>query len=316
MEIGLHTELLLRRRFSIKGLFSKTSCYFIFIQEPKNWTEAQSYCKRYHMDLATIQSDEDRYKIQEISAAVNFRNRAWMGLYDGVCTWRWSYRDQNPNYSNWASLDETTSRTRRMCGMIRNTGKWHVASCEEQKPSFCYQGNNVGGKFVFNAAKLSWRDAQSFCREHYVDLSTISDSSENSDVLLLLSQYEAWIGLSKNLWLWSDQSKVTWLSVKWADGQPDNASGNEKCGFVHETGLIGDDGCLHNLPFFCTKRVKRQIVRFAVTSAGFLNESAVMEAIEKKMSQILSDQRTDSGSSVMWRVQSDGQVFQRQESHA
>uniref|UniRef100_A0A8C2A2C0 C-type lectin domain-containing protein n=1 Tax=Cyprinus carpio TaxID=7962 RepID=A0A8C2A2C0_CYPCA len=133
------------------GLFLKTSCYFVLIQEPKTWTEAQSYCKQYHWDLATIQSDEDRYKIQEVAAAAKFQNRAWMGLYDGL--------------------------------------------------------------FV--------------C--------------------------EAWIGLSKNLWLWSDQSKVTWLSVKWADGQPDNASGNEMCGFVNETGLIGDDGCSHTLPFFCSE---------------------------------------------------------------
>ncbi len=122
------------------GLFSKTSSYFILIQEPKTWTEAQSYCKQYHMDLATIQSDEDRYKIQEIAAAVNFQNRAWMGLYDGVFAWRWSYQDQNLDYSNWASLEETTSRTQRKCGLIRNTGEWHAASCEERKPFFCYQG--------------------------------------------------------------------------------------------------------------------------------------------------------------------------------
>uniref|UniRef100_A0A8C1S287 C-type lectin domain-containing protein n=1 Tax=Cyprinus carpio TaxID=7962 RepID=A0A8C1S287_CYPCA len=115
------------------GLFSKTFCYFTLIQEPKTWTEAQSYCKKYNTDLATIQSDEDRYKIQEI-----------------------------------------------------------------------------------------------------------------------YSQSEAWIGLSKNLWLWSDQSKVSWTSVKWAEGQPDNTNGNEKCGFVRETGLIGDEDCLHPLPFFCT----------------------------------------------------------------
>uniref|UniRef100_A0A8C2GXL7 C-type lectin domain-containing protein n=1 Tax=Cyprinus carpio TaxID=7962 RepID=A0A8C2GXL7_CYPCA len=212
--------------FLLLGLFLKTSCYFILIQEPKTWTEAQSYCKQYHWDLATIQSDEDRYKIQEVAAAAKFQNRAWMGLYDGLFVWRWSYQDQNLDYSNWASLEDTTSRTQRMC------------------------------KFIFNAAKLSWRDAQSQCRRLYVDLSTISDSFENSAVdtiLSLASQNEAWIGLSKNLWLWSDQSKVTWLSVKWADGQPDNASGNEKCGFVNETGLIGDDDCSHTLPFFCSE---------------------------------------------------------------
>lgn len=47
--------------------------------------------------------------------------------------------------------------------------------------------------------------------------------------------------------------KVSWTSVKWAEGQPDNTNGNEKCGFVRETGLIGDEDCLHPLPFFCSE---------------------------------------------------------------
>lgn len=122
------------------GLFSKTFCYFTLIQEPKTWTEAQSYCKKYNTDLATIQSDEDRYKIQEIAISMKFQDRAWMGLYDGVFAWRWSYRDLNIDYMNWEPTEETTSRTQKKCGVIRDTGNWHVASCEEQKPSFCYNG--------------------------------------------------------------------------------------------------------------------------------------------------------------------------------
>ncbi|KTG32272.1 hypothetical protein cypCar_00034019 [Cyprinus carpio] len=232
----LHTHLLLRRRLSIKGLFSKTFCYFTLIQEPKTWTEAQSYCKKYNTDLATIQSDEDRYKIQEIAISMKFQDRAWMGLYDGVFGWRWSYRDLNIDYMNWEPTEETTSRTQRKCGVIRDTGNWHVASCEEQKPSFCYNGKSLESTFVFNDAELTWRNAQLYCRRKHVDLAYISDGFENSALVQLFppkySQSEAWIGLSKNLWLWSDQSKVSWTSVKWAEGQPDNTNGNEKCGFV------------------------------------------------------------------------------------
>uniref|UniRef100_A0A671RZ02 C-type lectin domain-containing protein n=1 Tax=Sinocyclocheilus anshuiensis TaxID=1608454 RepID=A0A671RZ02_9TELE len=111
--------------------------------------------------------------------------------------------------------------------------------------------------FNFNYISLTWRDAQRYCRRKYIDLAFISESYDNDALVFLLKyiyyQNKAWIGLSMNLWLWSDQSKVTWMSVKWAAGQPDNASGNEKCGFVHETGLIGDDGCSHTLPFFCSE---------------------------------------------------------------
>ncbi|XP_052458913.1 macrophage mannose receptor 1-like [Carassius gibelio] len=255
--VVLSSHLLLRGTLSIKGLFSKTFCYFTLIQERKTWSEARSYCKSYHTDLATIQSDEDRYKIQEIANAISFSHRAWMGLYDGVLAWRWSYRDLNIDYMNWASGEDTSSRTQRKCGVITVTGSWHVASCEEQKPSFCYNGKSLEGSFVFIDALLTWRDAQLYCRRKHVDLAIISDASENSALLQLFppkpSQPEAWIGLSKNLWLWSDQSKVSWTSFKWAEGEPDNAKGNEKCGFVRQTGLIGDEDCSHQLPFYCSE---------------------------------------------------------------
>ncbi|KAK2913238.1 hypothetical protein Q8A67_001637 [Cirrhinus molitorella] len=61
------------------------------------------------------------------------------------------------------------------------------------------------------------------------------------------------------------------------------------------------------------KSLKIQIVRFAVKSDGYVNESAVLEAIEKKMNQILGDQQMEIESSVTWRVQPDGQIFQRQD---
>uniref|UniRef100_A0A8C2DRF3 C-type lectin domain-containing protein n=1 Tax=Cyprinus carpio TaxID=7962 RepID=A0A8C2DRF3_CYPCA len=122
------------------GLFSKTFCYFTLIQEPKTWTEAQSYCKKYNTDLATIQSDEDRYKIQEIAISMKFQDRAWMGLYDGVFAWRWSYRDLNIDYMNWEPTEETTSSTQRKCGVIRDTGNWHV-NCKKKSHNFDYKNS-------------------------------------------------------------------------------------------------------------------------------------------------------------------------------
>lgn len=145
------------------GLFSKTFCYFTLIQERKTWSEARSYCKSYHTDLATIQSDEDRYKIQEIANAISFSHRAWMGLNDGVMAWRWSYRDLNIDYMNWASGEDTSSRTQRKCGVITVTGSWHVASCEEQKPSFCYNGKTSELNF------LSWFVFVSIAHVHAFD---------------------------------------------------------------------------------------------------------------------------------------------------
>ncbi|KAK7177206.1 hypothetical protein R3I93_001250 [Phoxinus phoxinus] len=290
------------------GFVSKTSCYFILIQEPKTWTEAQSFCREYHLDLATVQSGQDRSEIQEIPSSLS-----WIGLHDGLCAWRWSFQDQDLVFQNWGLSEDTTTRTQRKCGVIRNEGTWHTASCDEQKYFFCY--NVTGNKFVFYKTKLTWREAQRYCRMNYVDLAIINDITVNRYIEYLLDTYggyEGWVGLSMNLWLWSDQSDVNWLSVKWSPGEPDNRDGNDKCAFVYENGLIGDGDCFSHLPFFCTKRSQMQLVRVAVRSAGALDESAVMTAVEEKIRQILSEQEMDAGSSVTWRVQADGKIFQRQ----
>jgi len=123
-------------------------------------------------------------------------------------------------------------------------------------------GNDTGEKFLLIKIRLTWRDALRYCRMYYIDLAIISDLTDNRYIVDLTVKwmnyygyyaFEGWIGLSKNLWLWSDQSSVSWLSLKWISGEPNNNSGNEKCGFVQETGLIGNEGCLHQLPFFCSE---------------------------------------------------------------
>ncbi|XDV19480.1 hypothetical protein PO909_024945, partial [Leuciscus waleckii] len=237
------------------GLVLETSCYFILIQEPKTWSEAQSFCREYHQDLATVQSAQDISNMQEISSSVSF-DRGWMGLYGGLCDWRWSYQDQDVVFRNWGLSEDTTTRTQRKCGMIRNNGTWHTASCDEQKPFFCYKQTVGGNRFILFAEKLTWRDAQLFCRRDHIDLAIISSLSDNTyiaNLLVTYNVYEGWIGLSMNLWLWSDQSKVSWLSLKWSSGEPNNGVGNERCAFIRRTGLIGDDTCLNPLPFVCSE---------------------------------------------------------------
>uniref|UniRef100_A0A8C1P0J6 C-type lectin domain-containing protein n=1 Tax=Cyprinus carpio TaxID=7962 RepID=A0A8C1P0J6_CYPCA len=133
---------------------------------------------------------------------------------------------------------------------------------------------------------MNWIDAQIYCRTHYVDLATITDDTENTFLANILSDVglsDAWIGLHKNLWLWSDNSSVSLSSVKWESGQPDNVNGNEDCVKASTEGLMADDSCSTPLPFYCREHRRIQRVRFTVKSDGDLDESAVMEAIEKKV---------------------------------
>ncbi|XP_039524832.1 putative C-type lectin domain family 20 member A, partial [Pimephales promelas] len=81
--------------------------------------------------------------------------------------------------------------------------------------------------FIFVPLKLSWSEAQAFCREHYTDLATVSDKEDNDNLLKVMANATSWIGLyrtsSASPLIWSDQSGSTFSD--WAAGQPNNYAG-------------------------------------------------------------------------------------------
>uniref|UniRef100_A0A8C2ESA0 C-type lectin domain-containing protein n=1 Tax=Cyprinus carpio TaxID=7962 RepID=A0A8C2ESA0_CYPCA len=114
--------------------------------------------------------------------------------------------------------------------------------------------DTLQNKFKYIDIVMNWHDAQIHCRTHYVDLATITDDTENTFLANILSDVglsDAWIGLHKNLWLWSDNSSVSLSSVNWESGQPDNVNGNEDCVKASTEGLMADDSCSTPLPFYC-----------------------------------------------------------------
>ncbi|XP_051501895.1 macrophage mannose receptor 1-like [Myxocyprinus asiaticus] len=295
------------------GILLKTSCAqrpFILIEEPKSWTEAQSYCREKHLDLATVQSDQDRSYIQEEANYMNFRSSAWIGL--GISPWRWSWKNEAMIYQKWDSGEPNMDRGQEACAFLKMNVRWDDTSCLEEKKFFCYNEN----KFLDNIQyisnmKMTWHDAQQYCRTHHTDLATIMDDIGNvffAGFLMTFQDLDAWIGLSRSFWQWSDQTQVSWSSMKWIIGQPDNVKGNEECVYLRYDGLKGDDTCSVQHPFFCTQIRRKQTVRVTVKSGENLNESTVMAAIEKKVNKIFA---VDTGYSVTWRVQSDGKVLHK-----
>ncbi|XP_051566241.1 L-selectin [Myxocyprinus asiaticus] len=212
-------------------------------------------------------------------------------------------------YQKWESKEPNMDRGQEACAFLKSSGLWGDADCQDVKYFLCYNENDMW-QWKYIRTGMTWRDAQQYCRTHYTDLVTIADDNVNIILVLkIIWDGEAWIGLSRSFWQWSDQTQVSWPSMKWIAGQPDNDNGNEECAYVHYDGLIADDSCSVQHPFFCTQIRKKQFVRVAMKSGGHWNESAVMEAIEKKINQTL----VDSGSSVTWRVQSDEKIFHEKE---
>uniref|UniRef100_A0A8C1VFT0 C-type lectin domain-containing protein n=1 Tax=Cyprinus carpio TaxID=7962 RepID=A0A8C1VFT0_CYPCA len=131
--------------FPAAGILSKASCdlyRIVLIEDPKTWTEAQSYCREKYMDLATVQSDEDRAKLKEAADAVNFQSVAWIGFYR-VRNWRWSYQNTMISYAMWNSGEPNIPDTDVACVVVRNNRLWSDRLCTDLNSFFCQTGKKL-----------------------------------------------------------------------------------------------------------------------------------------------------------------------------
>uniref|UniRef100_A0A672LKX4 C-type lectin domain-containing protein n=1 Tax=Sinocyclocheilus grahami TaxID=75366 RepID=A0A672LKX4_SINGR len=130
--------------FPAAGILSKASCdlyRIVLIEEPKTWPEAQSYCREEHVDLATVQSAEDRAKLKVAANAVNFQSVAWIGLH--IVVWRWSYQLTPISYSMWDSSQPDLYHTIEACGAVHSNGRWGDRYCTTQDNFFCQTGKKL-----------------------------------------------------------------------------------------------------------------------------------------------------------------------------
>ncbi|MGH0176190.1 UNVERIFIED_CONTAM: hypothetical protein FKN15_072262 [Acipenser sinensis] len=150
----------------------------VFVETVMSWSEAQSYCRENYIDLATVSSQEEAEQLLNIAGA-SF-SYSWIGLYrDNTQNWQWSNSD-DVIYSNW--------RADIFCASVNSEGKWIDLPCHLQKDFMCYKGFCVPAynqirKHVFVETVMSWSEAQSYCRENYIDLATVSSQEEAEQLL-------------------------------------------------------------------------------------------------------------------------------------
>ncbi len=108
-------------------------------------------------------------------------------------------------------------------------------------------------QYHFVNQKMSWAEAQRYCREKHTDLVTINDIQEQNDIKQLLnSSGRVWIGL-KDTWIWSlsdsdfyrrDESQYS----NWAPLQP---NGDGDCVYMNNDGRWHDVDCSTTRHFIC-----------------------------------------------------------------
>lgn len=136
---------------------------------------------------------------------------------------------------------------------------------------------------------MKWREAQLYCRTLYTDLATITDDTENTALATIITEnsgLDAWIGLSKNLWLWSDQTSVSWSSITWQSGQPDNVNGNEECACAGTEGQMADDTCSTSRAFYCKTRELVFLLQYTLKNKAHRSHRRTILGLSKNLTVI------------------------------
>uniref|UniRef100_A0A3B1ILE9 C-type lectin domain-containing protein n=1 Tax=Astyanax mexicanus TaxID=7994 RepID=A0A3B1ILE9_ASTMX len=101
--------------------------------------------------------------------------------------------------------------------------------------------------------KMSWKEAQQFCRLHYDDLSTVSNIEEN-DILMNTKPF-FYKETEHSVWKWSWEEEQATFTL-WAKKEP-YYSGPDNC--AYQDSRAGDwysVSCSLNLTFFCMNDAK------------------------------------------------------------
>ncbi|XP_076145655.1 ZP domain-containing protein-like [Alosa pseudoharengus] len=162
-----------------------------FVTESMNWWDAQRFCRGNYTDLATVTNMEEMNQIISIAQQNSYSEKAWMGLYNDVNSWRWSMSDSSfygsdaqsycrQHHTDLASVRNQsenqriynliTTGVRPWIGLFRDTWKWSDGS----KSTFTYwnsgepnNGNENCGQIWFHY-NGSWNDAPCSVKRPFV----------------------------------------------------------------------------------------------------------------------------------------------------
>ncbi|XP_055068073.2 putative C-type lectin domain family 20 member A [Misgurnus anguillicaudatus] len=299
---------------SFSGLLSVALCKhreFILIKELKTWTDAQTYCKINHVDLATIQTAEDETNVQEVALNSTFTSVAWIGLYDNINSWRWSYQEESIDFLKWLSGQPDNYAAGEACVTLRNDGYWIDRYCTYTYAFLCFDVLNSTVEYYLMKQPKTWSNAQQYCKDRYTDLVTIRNETENELLRNLRYGYgEVWIGLFRDTWTWSDKSNLSssnQLAAQYLSG------GSQNCATRNYYGSFQNWVCSTTFYFYCnTVKLRRQIVRVQLNSTvDNMSDVQLKTLVLQKLQETLSDLMVDSELTLTWRKQLNGKVFQK-----
>lgn len=116
-------------------------------------------------------------------------------------------------------------------------------------------------QYHFVNERKSWTDAQRYCRDKYIDLVTINDTQDLSDIELVIPRGNpaanadlVWIGLRSTdtlIWSLNDPNFNTANQSEYRNWDPAQTKGEGDCVFMNKVGKWYDDMCNQEYHFIC-----------------------------------------------------------------
>jgi len=108
---------------------------FIFVNERMNWTSAQRYCRKNHVDLATVRNSTENQRVLSLFPSSEY---SWIGLFRDPNLY-WSDRSRFL-FSEWDYGSNHINSNTVICGVtsVKTSGRWRFLSCESRLPFVCY----------------------------------------------------------------------------------------------------------------------------------------------------------------------------------
>lgn len=225
---------------------------YVHVKQQKTWSEAQSHCRKHHIDLATFRGHGE---FNRGSETCKDSALCWIGLHRKDNVWNWS-NGENAGFLFWHPDYDQNENLDKNC-VITVTGFYLSVNCNHRHAFLCYEEN-----LMLVKENKTWEEALEHCRtlgtdtnsdNIYYDLPYMHighDSNWDARKMIQNAQTEeVWIGLRylAGRWLWVNGEHH--LSEQF----PACPATGMYCGTMSKTGgLLSEVDCLQRRNFFCS----------------------------------------------------------------